>query len=132
MDKEFRDMVLDYMEKGFLDNIIDMMRHDENLFPLIVEMIRDERMRVRLGATALTEELVKTDRESLVRLIPDIGRLMQDDNPVVRGDGAYLLGIIGDGSALPFLREVGDDTDPNVSEIARDAIKDIEKRQENN
>lgn len=132
MDKEFRDMVLDYMEKGFLDNIIDMMRHDENLFPLIVEMIRDERMRVRLGATALTEELVKTDRESLVRLIPDIGRLMQDDNPVVRGDGAYLLGIIGDGSALPFLREVGDDTDPNVSEIARDAIKDIEKRQESN
>lgn len=128
MDKEFRDMVLDYMEKGFLDNIIDMMRHDENLFPLIVEMIRDERMRVRLGATALTEELVKTDRESLVRLIPDIGRLLQDDNPVVRGDGAYLLGIIGDGSALPFLREVGDDTDPNVSEIARDAIKDIEKR----
>ena len=125
MDNELKSMVLDHMEKGFLENIIDMFKHDETLFPLIIEMIKDERMRVRLGATALVEELIRRKPEPLVKLIPDIAALLKDENPNLRGDGANLLGIIGHTDALPFLANARNDEDPNVQEIVRDAVQDI-------
>ncbi len=122
---ELKIMILDYMEKGFLENIIDMFKHDESLFPLIIDMIKDERVRVRLGATALVEELIKQKPEPLVRLIPDIAILLKYENPTVRGDAAYLLGIIRHKDALSFLVDVENDEDPSVKEIVRDAMQDI-------
>jgi len=123
IDAELKTMILDYMEKGFLENIIDMFKHDESLFPLIIDMIKDERVRVRLGATALAEELIKQKPEPLIRLIPDIAELLKDKNPTVRGDGAYLLSAIHHKDALSFLLNAENDSDSNVREIVREAIK---------
>ncbi|MBI5212357.1 MAG: HEAT repeat domain-containing protein [Nitrospirae bacterium] len=125
LDEELKTMILDHMEKGFLENITDMFKHDESLFPLIIDMLKDERMRVRLGATALVEELIKRKPEPLARLIPAIAALLKDENPNVRGDGANLLGIIGHTDALPFLANAGNDEDQNVQEIVRDAVQNI-------
>lgn len=126
MDNELKAMVLDYMEKGFLENIIDMFRHDEGLFPMIIDMIKDERVRVRLGATALVEELIKYKPEPLIRMIPDIAELLKDENPTIRGDGANLLDIIKHQDALPFLLSAENDADANVREIVKDAIQNIQ------
>lgn len=126
MDNELKAMVLDYMEKGFLENIIDMFRRDENLYPLIADMIRDERMRVRLGATALVEELIRLEPDSRAMLIPDITELLKDEDPIVRGDGANLLDIIKHRDALPFLLLAENDGDANVREIVREAINNIQ------
>lgn len=125
-EQEFKTMVLDYMEKGFLENIIDMFKHDESLFPMIIDMIKDERVRVRLGATALVEELITLKPESLIRMIPDIAELLKDENPTVRGDGANLLDIIKHRDALPFLLSAENDIDASVREIVKDAIRDIQ------
>ncbi|MDI6729051.1 MAG: HEAT repeat domain-containing protein [Thermodesulfovibrionales bacterium] len=126
MDNELKAMVLDYMEKGFLENIIDMFKHDEGLFPMIIDMIKDERVRVRLGATALVEELIKYKPEPLIRMIPDIAELLKDENPTIRGDGANLLDIIKHQDALPFLLSAENDADANVREIVKDAIQNIQ------
>lgn len=126
IEDELKTMVLDYMEKGFLENIIDMFKHDEGLFPLIIDMIKDEKVRVRLGATALVEELIKQKPEPLIRLIPDIATLLKDDNPTVRGDAAYLLSIIRHKDALPFLINAENDENPNVREIVKEAINNIQ------
>jgi hypothetical protein len=125
VSNELRTMVLDYMEKGFLENIIDMLTHDESLFPLVIDMIRDERMRVRLGATALVEEMVQKHPGPFIQLIPSIAVLLQDNNPTVRGDAANLLDIIGHRDALPFLLEALDDTNANVRVIVEEAVKNI-------
>lgn len=124
-DDELKTMVLDYMDKGFLENIIDMFKHDETLFPLIIDMISDERVRVRLGAAALVEELVRTDREPFVRLVPAIAKLLDDTNPTLRGDAAYLLGLIRHADALPYLLKARQDDNVFAREIIRDAIHDI-------
>ena len=125
VDDELRQMVLDYMEKGYLENIIDMFKHDESLCPLVVDMIMDERVRVRLGAVALVEELVRINREPFVRLIPVIGGLLEDPNPTLRGDAAYLLGIIRHSDALPFLINAKDDENKFAREVILDSIDDI-------
>jgi HEAT repeat protein len=124
-DNELRTMVLDYMNEGYLENIIDMFKHDENLYPLVVDMIRDERVRVRLGAVALVEELVKISRGPLLRLIPAIGRLLEDSNPTLRGDAAYLLGIIGHTDALPFLLNAKEDENRFAREVICESISEI-------
>jgi HEAT repeat protein len=124
-DDELTSMVLDYMEKGFLDNIIDMFRHDESLFPLIIDMVKDERFRVRLGATALVEEFAEANRDPLVRLVPQLGSLLTDPNPTIRGDSANLLGIIGDADALPFLSAAVHDDNSDVRHIVQEAIEEV-------
>jgi HEAT repeat protein len=124
-DDELKTMVLDYMDDGYLENIIDMFKHDESLYPLVIDMIRDDRVRVRLGAAALVEELIKTSREPLVKLVPAIGPLLEDPNPTLRGDAAYLLGIIRDTEALPFLINARNDENRFAREIICDAISDI-------
>ena len=120
-------MIADYMEKGFLENIIDMFKHDRTLYPLLGELMTDERMRVRLGITALVETLVKEDPDHITLSLCGIAGLLGNDNPTIRGDGAYLLGIIGHHDALPFLSELLGDSNPDVQQTAREAIEEIRK-----
>ncbi|MCL0085227.1 HEAT repeat domain-containing protein [Thermodesulfovibrionales bacterium] len=126
MDREeLKTMLLGFMEKGLLDNIIDMFKHDESLYPLISDMAGDERMRVRLGGAALAEELMELRPELLISLIPGIGSLLSNPDPVIRGDGAYLLSIIRHEDALPYLLEAKDDENKDVKEIVKEAIDSI-------
>ncbi len=124
---DLKSMVLDYMEKGFLENIIDMFAHDESLFPLVIDMIKDERMRVRLGATALVEEMVQEHPGPFIQLIPSIAKLLQDENPMMRGDAANLLDIIGHKDALPFLMQALGDNNASVREIVQEAVRNMAK-----
>jgi len=71
-------MIADYMEKGFLENIIDMFKHDKGLYPLIGELMTDERMRVRLGISALVETLAKEDRNTIAGAIREIAEPPQE------------------------------------------------------
>jgi HEAT repeat protein len=122
-------MIADYMENGFLENIIDMFRHDSSLYPLVGTLIQDERVRVRIGVTAMLEELVRLDAEHVAEAAPGLIRALEHTEPFIRGDAANLLGIIGDCAALPFLRKAADwDEDPNVRLLAEEAINDISAR----
>ena len=127
-DFDIKTMIADYMEKGFLGNIIDMFKHDKSLYPLVGELMRDERMRVRLGISALVETLVREDTDNIARSIQSIAVLLKDQSPTIRGDAAYLLGVIGQREVIPFLAEAADDDNPGVREIAREAIEEIEAK----
>lgn len=121
-------MLADYMEKGFLENIIDMFRHDRKLYNLVGELIQDERVRVRIGVTAMMEELGRIDahyaRDAVSNLLP----LLDHDDPVVRGDVSNIIGIIGDENVLPLLEKGLNDNDPNVRLILVEAIEEIKRR----
>jgi HEAT repeat protein len=122
---DLKTMLADYMENGLLDNIIDMFKHDQSLYAYIGDLIADERIRVRIGATALVESLRKEDPENVNKAIPHLLPLLKAETPVIRGDAAYLLGIIGNRDVVPFLNEIINDADTNVRIIAEEAIEDI-------
>jgi HEAT repeat protein len=115
------------MESGFLENIIDMFRHDHSLYRLVGELILDERVRVRIGVTALIEELRKLDPEHISEAVPVLLPLLAHSEPVVRGDSANLLGIIGDKKAIPALEPLLEDRNANVRLIAGEAIEEINR-----
>jgi HEAT repeat protein len=127
---DLKKMIADYMENGCLDNIIDMFKSDKTLYEYVADLLTDERMRVRIGTVALLETLRKENSEDTKKVVPCVIRLLKDQNPVVRGDAAYLLGIIGDKSIIPFLTEIINDEDNNVRMIVREAIDDIRSNSE--
>jgi hypothetical protein len=124
-DFNLKNMIADYMEKGFLYNIIDMFKHDKGLYMFIGDLLTDERIRVRLGISALIEILKVEDSENIIKAIPYILPNLKHQNPVYRGDTAYLLGVIGRSDTIPFLEEIVKDENENVRIIAKEAIEEI-------
>ncbi|MEW6675292.1 MAG: HEAT repeat domain-containing protein [Nitrospirota bacterium] len=122
---DLKTMIADYMENGFLENIIDMFKHNKSLYMHIGDLMTDGRVRVRLGISALIETLKVEDLENISKAIPYILPLLKNQNPVLRGDAAYLLGVIGHKDAIPFLREMESDENHDVRVIAKEAIEEI-------
>lgn len=114
------------MESGFLENIIDMFKHDRELYSLIHRLMSDERSRVRLGTVALVEALREKHFDIIVRTIPAIAGLLKDPNPLIRADAAYLLGVIGHGDAIQYLKEAVEDESVPVKQIILESIADLE------
>lgn len=127
-DLETKKMIADYMEAGYLDNIIDMFKHDPSLYELAGDLLTDERMRVRIGIIALLEDLKKEDPENIKKALPSIVSVTKNQNPVFRGDAAYLLGIVGNKDTIAHLIKLLDDEDPNVRTIAKEAIEELETK----
>jgi HEAT repeat protein len=125
IDADLKKMIADYMENGFLENIIDMFRHDSQLYTHIGGLMQDERIRVRMGITALMEELKKVDEKNVSKAIPNIIPLLENEESVIRGDAVNLLGIIGNNKSMPFLKKALSDKDPAVKQIAQEAIEEI-------
>ncbi len=119
-------MIAEYMEKGFLENIVDMFKQDKSYYPMIGDLINDERIGVRIGTTALVETLKEEDNENLPAAIPGIAKVLKKaELSTLRGDAAYLLGIIGHKDAIHFLEDASDDENAQVLEVIEEAIQDI-------
>jgi HEAT repeat protein len=121
-----RKMIADHMEGGFLENIIDMFKHDRGLYSLVPHLMADERGRVRLGTVALIEALREIHQDEIIGIIPKIAPLLRHHNPTIRADAAYLLGIIGHRDAIPYLKGAEGDENGLVGEIIRESLEELE------
>jgi HEAT repeat protein len=119
-------MLITYMGKGFLDNIIAMFRQDASLYRFIADMLGDDKIRVRLGATALVEELAGGHQIELRAALPGIIGLLKHENPTIRGDAASALGIIKDQGAREALQACLSDGHPGVREAVREALEELD------
>lgn len=117
-------MMADYMDKGFLENIIDMLKHDRSLFSVLPLMIGDERMNVRIGVVALAEAVRDEYPEELRAQIPAIAKHLGDENPTIRGDVVYLLSAIAHPDAIPYIEKL-EDKHPGVREMIQDTIEEL-------
>jgi HEAT repeat protein len=124
-DDELRAMLIEYMGKGFLENIIALMKQDPLTVRFIPDLLGDDALVVRLGATALVEELAREHRQVLSGAVPGLLRLLAHENPTIRGDAANVLGVIGDRSAREALENIRDDANPMVREIVLEALAAI-------
>ena len=112
----------DFLELGHVENIVAMFKQDTSLYSLTGDLIRDERFSVRLGTAVLFEELVAMRPDETSLAIPFLLPLLQEENPLLRGEAATILGIIGSPDALQHLRQLANDPDPQVREIIADII----------
>ena len=101
----------DFLELGHVENIVAMFKQDSSLYSLTGELIRDERFTVRLGVAVLFEELAVLRPDDLPLAIPALLPLLEESSPILRGEAATILGIIGDGEAIANLRTLQNDPD---------------------
>jgi hypothetical protein len=126
-DDELRTMLIDYMRKGFLENIIALMKQEPAMVHFIPDLAGDDNIMVRLGATALVEDLVKGHRQILEGAVPGLVKLLDNGNPTIRGDAANVLGIIGGRPAMEALRNLRADEHPTVRAIVQDILQEIDR-----
>lgn len=121
-DRDLLHIIGDFLEKGYADSIAAMFRQDGSLYRLTGDLLRDERFMVRMGVAVLFEELVATRPAEVEEAIAFLVPLLADDRSWVRGEAANILGIIGTGKARAHMRQLLNDPDPQVREIAGDFL----------
>ena len=93
-DAELKKVIADFLEMGHIENIVSMFRQDPQYFAWSGDILNDERFNVRLGMVVLFEELVKILPHELVKAVPSLLPLLNDENSLIRGEAVTLLGII--------------------------------------
>ena len=80
---------------------------------------------MRVGAV---EEALEADCAALDGLVADLLPILRAGDAVLRGDTADLLGKIGHRAATDALSALLEDPNPDVAEIASEALGEIDDR----
>ena len=121
-DIDMLQVIGDFLELGHVENIVAMFKQDRSLYGLTGDLLRDERFTVRLGTGVLFEELAIIHPKEISLAIPSLLPLLQEQNPILRGEAATILGIIDSRDALEQLVKLKDDPDFQVREIVTDIL----------
>lgn len=118
--------VAEFLGKGLLDVLVDLFKSDPTLYTLLGELLSSPEMGVRLGASALVEDLAVSDPERRPKAAAALAPLLAGADPVRRGDAAWLLGFVGGAGDLAALDALAE-KDPNadVREAAAEAAEKI-------
>jgi HEAT repeat protein len=118
--------VADFLGRGLFDVLVDLFKADPSLYGLLGELLASPEIGVRLGASALVEELAGVDPARRPLAASALSPLLGDADPVRRGDAAYLLGFVGGQAELKALDAVAaQDPNADVREAAAEAVARI-------
>jgi hypothetical protein len=121
--------VADFLGRGLLDVLVDLFKSDPSLYATLGELLASPELGVRLGASALVEELAAVDGERRPLAAAALAPLLAAEAPVRRGDAAYLLGFVGGGDELAALDALAPgDRNADVREAAAEAAERIRGR----
>jgi len=82
------------------------------------------RLNTRIGISAVMEDLAGSAQ--LRGKLDRLGELTQHAEAHIRGDACHYLELAGDPAASRFLRQRLEDSDPQVREVAREALLHLE------
>jgi len=121
-DEELRKVIADFLEMGYVENIVAMFKQEPRYYQWTGQLLEDERFAVRLGVSVLFEYLV-ADRPTDVHLaVPSLKRALQHQTSLVRGEAVSILAIIATDKAIDLVKTVVDDPAPEVAAVARDIL----------
>lgn len=124
-DTELKKVIGDFLEMGHVENIVAMFRKDPAYYAWTGEILDDERFAVRVGVAILFEELQTLQPGKLPLAIPSLEKLLSSDSPTMRGEAVGILGIIGTEEAITLIRQMAEDSSPQVQEMVRLVMEDL-------
>ena len=121
--------VAEFLGRGLLDVLVDLFKADPALYGLLGELLASPEMGVRLGASVLVEELAAAAPDQRPLAAAALAPLLGGDDPVRRGDAAWLLGFVGGAAELATLETLAaQDPNADVREAAAEAAQRIGSR----
>ena len=124
-DDELKKVIADFIDQGLVENIVVMFRRDPRYYAWTGHLLRDQRLAVRLGMSVLFEELKELQPDKLQLAVPSLAELLDEQEPLWRGEALSLLGIIGGESVRQLVARHLDDPDPQVREMARLVVEEL-------
>lgn len=116
-DEELKKVIADFLDQGHVDNIVAMFRREPQYYAWTGEILRDERLSVRLGVSVLFEELLAMQPDKLALAIPSLAKLLLAEEPLWRGEAVSILGIIGTPEAVALIDPLRNDPSAQVREM---------------
>jgi glutaredoxin len=117
------------IKEGDAERLAGMMVADGDLYSGSLALLADPDWSVRMGMMVVLEEVAERSPDLVQRACPYILDLLEHEDDNQRGDIAYLLGLIGDASVMNRLEVLLNDDNPQVVEVAFEAIQRIRKRE---
>ncbi len=116
------DYLIYQLEHQQLAEVVRQVREHPSYLIELIPLIGDLEapMAVRIGIGALIEELEQDP--ALEQAVPALERLTLSPEPQVRADACHYLGLCGDPVAIPVVRNLLDDDDAEVGEIAAETL----------
>lgn len=121
--------VLDSMIKtGRAQDAAELMCK-ENQPQAILPIYLSPEFSTRIGALLAMEEALENSPRIFDQVLGQLTDLLFQDEVALRGDTAEFLGKIGNPAAIPALRKVVNDPDPDVQEAVQEALQALEEAQ---
>lgn len=116
-DAELKTVIADFLDMGYIENIVAMFRQDPKYYTWSGDILKDGRLNVRLGMAVLFEELKEIQPKELAKAVPSLLPLLSDENSLIRGEAVSLLGIIDTPEAKEHIRSRQNDSSAQVREM---------------
>lgn len=113
------------VEQGRLDPAAERLRADPTL---LLTPWKQSTTSTRMGLMLVVEDVLDGDQSALDSIVSGLVKNLGSNDGALRGDTADLLGQIGNKAAIPGLRALKNDPNPDVAEIAEEALEAIEAR----
>jgi HEAT repeat protein len=128
-DEQGSKVLLSLIEQDRLDEAVELIREQEGT-QLFVAAWRKSSLASRIGFMILVEAILQEDEHALDDSVPNLIAILDSGDASLRGDTADVLGQIGHPSAIPTLKNLQNDENPDVADIASEALGEIEDRME--
>jgi hypothetical protein len=117
------------IKEGDAERLAGMMVADGDLYSESAELLADPDWSMRMGMMVVLEGVAARSPDLVQRAYPYILDLLKHEDDNQRGDTAYLLGLIGDASVMDRLEVLLNDANPQVVEVAFEAVQRIRQRE---
>jgi hypothetical protein len=119
----FADYYLHLLETRRPHKVSEQIKQYPESLPQLIGLLADEAtpMSARIGVGVVMEELAGDP--VLLQGLATLTSLAESGQANVRADATHMLGLIGHPNAEPPVRQRLDDPDPNVREIAQEALQ---------
>lgn len=120
-------LFLTLVEEGRVSEAADQIRDGRGLAHFLSAW-KKSTTSLRMGLLLISEEVLDEDRSAMDGIVDELINELGSFDAAHRGDTADLLGRIGHTSAKEALGDLRGDSNPDVAEIASEALEEIEDR----
>jgi len=122
-----KDLLLSLVVQGRFGEVAGRMRTGPGAAHFVA-LWKGSTTSLRIGLMMAVEEALEADRAAMDGLVAGLLPILPSEDAVLRGDTADLLGRIGHRAAANALQALLDDPNPDVAEIASEALEEIDDR----
>lgn len=125
-EQGMKDYLVELLTTGELFKVIMLIRKEPELLQLFPQLIADKQtpLGAKIGIGAVFEEFQGST--ALQALIPGLSQLLTSEEPSLRNDACYYLGLTESPDAIAHIQTLANDEHEEIRETVHDALNIIQ------